>query len=52
MPSREDPTAPAYRLVRAETIARPHPEFLGWVLTPAPFAALDRAGVTSATGGR
>lgn len=40
------------RLVKAELIARPHPEFLGWVLTPAPFAALDRAGVTSATGGR
>lgn len=29
------------RLVRAETIARPHPEFLAWVLQPAPFAPTD-----------
>lgn len=27
------------RLVKAETVARPHPEFLSWVLTPAPFGA-------------
>ena len=25
------------RYVKAETVARPHPEFLTWILTPAPF---------------
>ncbi len=26
------------RLVRTERIGRPHPEFVGWILRPAPFA--------------
>lgn len=30
------------RLVRAERIGRPHPEFLAWLLRPAPFGALAR----------
>ena len=35
------------RLVKAELIARPHPEFLSWVLTPAPFTVSNLS-----TGGR